>query len=53
MKIEIKNRWDASTIYNGDGEDLKEVLIKAVAFNANLRGANLYCANLGGADLRG
>ena len=58
MKFTIKNRWNGSEIYSGEGADLREVVINAVKSGAyltgaNLSGADLYGANLSGADLTG
>ena len=41
MNIEIKNCYTDAVIYNGEGEDLRAVLQKAVSEGANLEGANL------------
>jgi hypothetical protein len=49
--IEIKNRWDGSTIYSADVESMRAALEKAVKAGANLYGADLTRANLYGADL--
>ena len=60
VKIQIKNRWTGSILFEYEKEDntIKDTLIEAVKNNADLRGANLYGAdlrdaNLRGADLRG
>ena len=65
IKIEIKNRWTGSILFEYEKEDntIKDTLIEALKQHANLRGAylggadlrcaNLGCANLRGADLRG
>jgi uncharacterized protein YjbI with pentapeptide repeats len=58
MKIEIRHRYTDNVIYACDMDDLRSVVVKAVADGANLRGADLrgadlYGANLRGADLRG
>ena len=52
-KIEIKNRWTDSVIFNGEYYTIKEAVEAAVKQGANLRGANLRGANLGGANLEG
>ena len=46
MKFTIKNRWNGSEIYSGEGADLREVIINAVKSSANLSGANLSGARL-------
>ena len=51
MKVEIKNRFTGSIIISGDYESLKNCLEHNRG--ANLRGANLGDAYLGGANLRG
>jgi len=53
MLFQIKSRYNGNVIYEKEGYDLKEVLIKAVEERANLYGANLYGANLTGANLTG
>jgi hypothetical protein len=58
MKIEIKNRWTGTIIFEGDFESLapavKEALKKITSLrDADLCGADLCGANLRGADLRG
>ena len=53
MKIEIKNRWDGTTLFGGEYATVLACLLAAVASGANLRGADLRGANLRGANLRG
>ena len=60
LKIEIKNRWTDSVLFEYEKENntVKETLIKAVkqgAYlrSAYLRSAYLRCADLRGADLHG
>ncbi|MBO7305823.1 MAG: pentapeptide repeat-containing protein [Bacteroidales bacterium] len=60
IKIQIKNRWTGSVLFEYEKEDntIKDTLIEAVKRgadlgDANLRGANLRGAYLVGADLRG
>ena len=55
MKIQIKNRYDGSIIFEHECENntVKETLIQSIKKGANLRGANLQGANLQGANLRG
>ena len=63
MKIEIKNRFNGSVIFECEALNIKAALEIAVSKKvdlgganlggANLRGANLRGANLGGANLRG
>ena len=54
-KIEIKNRWTGSILFEYEKENntMKDTVEKAVKQNANLEGANLEGANLRGADLEG
>ena len=54
LKIEIKNRWTDSLLFEFEKEDntLKDTLLKAIEKGANLRGADLYGADLSGANLR-
>ena len=53
MKIEIKNWWTCSILFEGDFSSLAEAVVAAVKKGADLRSANLRGANLRGADLRG
>ena len=58
MKIEIKNRFNGSILFEGEFESLKVALEIAVKGDADLRdaylsGAYLRGANLSGADLSG
>jgi len=55
MKIELKNRWTNKIILCGEFESIKDCLQKnryANLRDADLRGADLRDANLGGVDLR-
>jgi len=52
MKIEIKNRFNGSVIFECEALNIKAALEIAVSKKSNLRGANLRDANLGGANLR-
>ncbi len=61
MKIQIKNKFNQSLIFETDAESIGAAVILAIAAKANLRhadlsyadlyGANLHGANLHGADL--
>jgi len=55
VKIEIKNRWTGSVLFEYEKENntIKETLEKAVEERADLRGAYLRGAYLRGADLSG
>ena len=55
VKIEIKNRWTGSILFEYEKEDntIKDTVMEAVKNGAYLRGVNLGGANLGGADLVG
>lgn len=55
VKIEIKNRWTGSVLFEYEKEDntLKDTVEEAVKQGANLRGADLSGAYLSGANLRG
>ena len=55
IKIEIKNRWSGSVIFEYSSVDntLAKTVVEAVKRGANLYGANLRGANLCGADLYG
>ena len=48
VKIEIKNRWTGSVLFEYEKENntLKETLEKAIEEGANLEGANLKGSNL-------
>jgi len=54
IKIEIKNRWTGSIIfeYSKENNTIKDTLIEAVKNDADLRGADLSGAYLSGAYLR-
>ena len=53
IKIQIKNRWTGSVLFEYEKEDntVMDTLIEAVKNRADLRGADLGGANLRGADL--
>ena len=56
MKIQIKNRWDLSVIFECEADSMKLAVELAVSkkvdlSSANLRSANLRSANLSSADL--
>ena len=55
IKIEIKNRWTGSVLFEYEKENntIKDTIEKAVERGANLGGANLKYANLTGANLEG
>jgi len=55
VKIEIKNRWTGSVLFEYEKENntIKETLEKAVEERADLRGAYLRGADLSGAYLSG
>ncbi len=55
IKIEIKNRWTSSIIfeYSKENNTIKETLLEAVKQKTDLRGAYLSGANLRGANLNG
>ena len=58
MKIQIKNQWNGSVIFETDAENLGAAILVALKSKANLcsadlRGADLRSANLRGADLSG
>ncbi len=53
MKIEIKCRFTAKTIYEGEHDSVKAAVESAVKARANLARANLNGANLDGANLDG
>jgi hypothetical protein len=50
--IQIKSRFSGDVLYEAEGETLRDVVVKAVAERAYLRGARLSRADLRGADLR-
>ena len=54
LKIQIKNRWTGSVLFEYEKENntVKDTLIKAVKNRANLRDADLRDADLRDADLR-
>ena len=51
--IEIKCRFTGKVLFKAAGENVKEVLVKAVSSGADLRGADLSGAYLRGAYLYG
>ena len=55
IKIEIKNRWTGSVLFEHEKENntIKDTIEKAVERGANLEGADLGGADLGGAYLEG
>ena len=53
MKIQIKNQWNGSVIFETDAENLGAAILVALKSKANLRGADLLGADLRGADLLG
>ena len=55
IKIEIKNRWSGSILfeYSKENNTVKDTVIEAVKNNAYLQGADLQGAYLRGADLQG
>jgi hypothetical protein len=55
IKIQIKNRWTGSIIFEYESENntIKNTLKEAVMYGANLSGADLSRADLSGADLSG
>jgi len=55
VKIEIKNRWTGSVLFEYERENntVKDTMIEAVKQEANLEGAYLRGADLEGADLKG
>jgi uncharacterized protein YjbI with pentapeptide repeats len=52
MKLEIKNRFNGSVVYQDEAESFTALIQAAVKSGADLYGANLQGANLRGADLR-
>jgi uncharacterized protein YjbI with pentapeptide repeats len=53
MKIQIKNRYNGSVIFETDAETIGTAVALAIAAKADLTGANLTRADLTGADLTG
>jgi hypothetical protein len=55
IKIEIKNRWTGSILFEYEKEDntIRDTMVEAVKNGADLGCADLGGADLGGADLRG
>ena len=53
MKIEIKSRYNSTTIFTAEAESLLLAVEAAVKSRANLTRANLHGANLSGANLSG
>ena len=53
MKIQIKNRWDNSVIFETDAKSVGDAVAAAIKLKINLDGANLDGANLDGANLDG
>jgi len=53
MKLQIKNRFTGSVVFEADTADMKALVLLAIAANVSLSGANLSGANLYGADLYG
>ena len=53
MKIEIKSRYNSTTIFTAEAESLLLAVEAAVKSRANLTRANLHLANLSGANLSG
>ena len=54
IKLQIKNRWTGSLIFEYEKEDntIKDTVLEAIKSGANLSGANLSDADLRGAYLR-
>ncbi len=53
MKIQIKSRWDSSSVlFETDAESMGLAVVAALKAKADLRGADLCGANLRGANLR-
>ena len=50
-QFEIKHRYTGAVLYAGGGETLRDVVVAAVNSGANMRGADLICADLRGANL--
>ena len=55
IKIQIKNRWTSSVLFEYEKEDntLKDTVVEAVRKGADLECADLECADLRGAYLEG
>ena len=55
IKLQIKNRWTGSLIFEYEKEDntIKDTLLEAIKSGADLSDADLRGADLSGADLRG
>ena len=53
MKIEIRNRFNNSILFEGEFDNFRSAAEAAVRAGTNLINANLTDANLTGADLRG
>ena len=55
IKIEIKNRWTGSVLFEYEKENntVKDTMEEAIKGGANLKGADLGGAYLGGANLEG
>ena len=53
MKIQVRNRFDLSVIFECEAESIKIAIELAIKQKANLSRANLYGADLSGADLSG
>ena len=53
MKIQIKNRWKKTVIFETDAENLGAAILFALKAKEDLRDAHLCGADLCGADLRG
>ena len=53
MKIQIKNCFDLSVIFECEADSMKLAVELAIKSGANLSGADLYGANLSRADLSG
>ena len=52
--MQIKHRYTGAVLFEGEsGMSMRDALERATKSGANLRGADLSCANLSGADLRG
>src|SRR5579859_2378289 len=51
MKIQIKNRWNQSVIFEAGVENIKAAVLAAIEKKESLSGANLSGAYLSGADL--
>ena len=51
MKIQIKNRWNGSVIFETDAANLGQAILIALKSRANLRGADLRGVRVGAAAL--